>query len=162
MRKLICILLALIAFATPATAHAACGKGGRVLGMILGGVAGGLLGSKIDGGRRNTAGLLIGGAVGALAGGAIGKALDKCEKEKLGKATEASLNSPASGAESTANWKSDSRPEVTGTVSASEPVQQPDGRICRSVTRVNYVQGQEMQDAPTFCKTPPSSAWVAT
>jgi len=174
MKKRILLLLAtLTCLAVEAPAAAACGNNNnQIVGAVVGGVLGGLLGAKIDGGRKNTFGTLVGAGLGALAGSAIAKALDKCEQEKMGKATETALNAPPPSGNgsyggggqqqqpSTQTWKSDTRPGVGGSVTVGAPVQTGDGRVCRSARRVNYVDGQEMSDAPTYCRTPPSSAWT--
>ncbi|TZG29599.1 glycine zipper 2TM domain-containing protein [Sphingomonas montanisoli] len=158
IRSLIVVLAALSFVAAAPVQAAKCGGG--TAGALVGGVLGGLLGAKIDGGRKNTFGTLVGGAIGALAGGAIGKALDRCEQEKLGKATETALNSSSTDGGSSQSWESDSRPGVRGTVSVGAPVTTADGRVCRAARRVNYIDGQEMADAPTYCRTPPNSGWA--
>ena len=169
-KRLLLLLAALVCFAAEAPAAAACGNNNnQIVGAVVGGVLGGLLGAKIDGGRKNTFGTLVGAGLGALAGSAIAKALDKCEQEKMSKATESALNAPpppqgggyGNGTQAPAQtWKSDTRPGVGGSVSVGAPMQTSDGRVCRSARRVNYVDGQEMSDAPTYCRTPPSSAWT--
>lgn len=147
--------------AAPAAAQDDCKKGntGQIVGTVLGGVLGGLLGSKVAKGKDSTLGILIGGAAGALVGNAIGKALDKCEQKKVAETTVATLDGPADK-EVTQTWTSDTRKNVNGTMTASPVQSMPDGRVCRMVTRVNYVDGEELHDKPTFCKKPPSTAWT--
>ncbi|OQW47046.1 MAG: hypothetical protein A4S16_09490 [Proteobacteria bacterium SG_bin6] len=98
--------------------------------------------------------------LGALAGSAIAKSLDKCEREKFATATKTALDSPASGPTAQQEWTSETRKGVSGTVIANPIVKQADGRVCRSVRRVNYIDGKEMSDAPTFCQMPPDKAWT--
>jgi uncharacterized protein YcfJ len=168
MKRLLVALMGALLFSsgilvTPASAQQDCKKGntGQTVGTVVGGVLGGLLGRKIDGGRDRTIGTLIGGAAGALVGSEIGKALDKCEQQKVAETTTAALNGPANK-ESTQSWTSDTRENVSGTMTASPVKTMPDGRVCRMVTRVNYVDGEELHDSPMFCKTPPSTAWTPT
>lgn len=145
----------------PVEAQAKCGgNGGQVAGAVVGGVLGGLLGRSVAGGRDKTLGTVLGGALGVVVGSRIGKSLDRCEQEKMATATEAALNAKGSDQASTQKWTSETRPGVGGTVVASTPQAQPDGRVCRNVSQVNYVDGQEMKDNPRFCRTPPSSAWA--
>jgi surface antigen len=165
MRKhvLAVLLVALISLVVlnPAPASARCGgNGGQVAGAVIGGLFGGVVGRNIAGKRNKTLGALLGGGFGALIGSSIGKSLDACEKEKMASATESALNSDEAGPETTQTWTSTTRENVKGTVAASPPQAQPDGRICRNVIQVNYVDGREMKDSPRFCRTPPSAAWT--
>lgn len=156
-------ILTLSIAALPPRAQAqteSCGKGSQVAGAIVGGIVGALFGRAIDGGRNRSAGTLIGGALGVFIGSKIAKSLDKCEQQKMAKATQDALDSKASGEASEQAWASDSRAGVAGKVTASAPTTLPDGRICRTATQVNYVDGQELQDNPQFCRTPSSPAWT--
>ncbi|CAN5338700.1 RT0821/Lpp0805 family surface protein [soil metagenome] len=165
MKRAFLILSALVMFAAlglaPTEASAKCGNSnGQVAGAVVGGLAGAFLGRSIDGGKHKIAGTLIGGAVGTFVGGQIGKSLDRCEQEKMAQATKSALDARGSGATSAQTWASETRENVNGSVSASPPQSLADGRICRNVTRVNYIDGQEMQDNPRFCKTPPDTSWA--
>lgn len=159
----VCSLSAVsLGVATPAFAQQqGCSKGnsGQTVGSLIGAGLGALGGSRLAGKKNRTIGALAGGALGLAVGGALGRALDQCEKQRLNEATVASLDEGADAASSRKQWVSTSRPNVSGTVTAAPAVQQADGRICRTVTRVNYVDGREMTDTPTFCRVPPASAW---
>lgn len=145
----------------PTPALAKCGgNGGQVAGAVVGGVVGGFLGHGIAGGRDKTIGTLLGGTLGAFVGSRIGKSLDTCEQEKVAQATQLALNDSESDQTSTQTWTSESRENVNGTVEASPSQTLADGRVCREVTQVNYVDGQEVKDTPRFCRTPPRSTWA--
>ena len=150
----------LVAVLSPQAGYAKgrCDRGSQTAGAVIGGVLGGLLGRAIDGGNDKALGTILGGVAGAIVGSELGKALDKCEQQQVADTTVASLNG-AEDAESTEAWESESREGVSGTVTAAPVQTMDDGRVCRSVTRVNYIDGEEMHDNPTFCRTPPSTAW---
>ena len=154
----ICTSLACL---NPSPALARCGgSGGQTAGAVIGGIFGGVIGHSIAGKGDKTLGTLLGGGLGVFIGSKIGKALDTCEQEKMAHATEAALNTKGSGQATTQEWSSDSRENVTGSVSASPAQTLADGRVCRNVTQVNYVDGQEMKDNPRFCRTPPNTSWA--
>lgn len=147
--------------AQPAAAQqSACKKGntGQVVGTLAGAGLGAILGRKIDGGRNRGLGTLLGGAAGALIGNRIGAALDKCEQEKVNNATLAAVNDPQPGKEQT--WQSETRPGVGGKISAGAPQKLADGRECRPVRRVSYVNGEEIRESPTLCRVPPRAEWT--
>jgi len=160
-RVLIVVLVAAMSLIAvrPSSALAGCRRGdGQLAGAVMGGLVGGLVGKSLAGRRHRTLGVLTGGGLGVLIGGAIGRSLDACEKQKMAAATETALNAKESGPETVQTWTSDSRERVKGQVAAAPPETQSDGRICRNVTQVNYVDGRELTDRPRFCRTPPNSA----
>lgn len=157
MASLCVLMLAL----NPAPALAKCGgSGGQTAGAVIGGIFGAVIGHSVAGKGDKTLGAVLGGGLGVFIGSKIGKALDTCEQEKMARATETALNSKASGQANTQTWSSESREDVNGSVSASPAQTLADGRVCRNVTQVNYVDGQEMKDNPRFCRTPPSTSWA--
>ena len=161
--RLLIIFAAASVMAVPAMAqNTGCKRGntGQIIGGVGGAIAGGLLGRAIDGGNHRAVGTILGAVVGGLAGSAIGKQLDKCERERIDTATMAAVNDRRSGTSSAQAWQSDSR-DVHGTVTASAPTNLSDGRQCRTVTRVAYINGQEVREQPRLCRRPPESEWVA-
>lgn len=159
-----------VAFAPSAPAYAAaameapaaspgkkCKKKGGVIGAVVGGIAGGLLGSKV----KKGVGTVVGIAAGALIGNAIGNKLDDCEKQKMSDATLEAVNDPSTRP-AEKRWTSDTREGVGGTVTAAPPRRTADGRECRRVTQVSYVNGEEVRETPTLCRTPPQNSWAMT
>lgn len=136
-------------------------KTGKVVGAVVGGILGGLLGRSIDSKGDRTPGTLIGGLAGAFIGSKIGASLDKCEQQKVADATKSALDGPATK-QSSGTWVSETREGVSGSVTAAPAKTTSDGRQCRAVTRVNYVNGEEIHDTPTYCRTPPGTAWELT
>ncbi|MBF9150463.1 glycine zipper 2TM domain-containing protein [Novosphingobium jiangmenense] len=133
-------------------------KTGKVVGAVVGGILGGLLGRSIDSKGDRTPGTLIGGLAGAFIGSKIGASLDKCEQQKVADATKSALEgSPTK--QTSGTWVSETREGVSGTVTAEPAKMTSDGKQCRAVTRVNYVNGEEIHDTPTYCRVPPSTAW---
>lgn len=165
MRFLLVLLGALVTLAaapTPAYAQEDyCKKGntGKTIGRIAGGIGGALLGRTIDSEGDRTLGTIIGGAAGVFIGGAIGGAFDKCEQQKIAETTQQTLDSPPDQ-EVTKTWTSETRKDAGGTVVAQPMEVDDSGRQCRTVTRVNYIDGEEIQDSPTYCKDPATSQWV--
>ena len=146
--------------AAPAAAQqSGCRRGdtGKIAGTVIGAGLGAILGRKIDGGRNRGLGTVLGGAAGALVGNRIGASLDRCEQEKVNDATLAAVNDPQPGKEQT--WRSDTRPGVGGKISAGAPEKLADGRECRPVRRVSYVNGEEIRENPTLCRVPPQTNW---
>lgn len=148
------VLLALTSLTSMAHAEKnKCGSG--VGGAAIGGALGGLVGNKL-GGKDKTVGTVMGALGGAIIGSVIAKQLDPCEKEQMAEATVGAVNAPVGKAQA---WKSDSRADVHGTVTAAAPVKLADGRQCRTVTNVAYISGKEVRETPRLCRTPPASDW---
>jgi len=143
---------------------------GRAIGGALGGVAG------IVGGRNLGTAARIGVAalsvpVGALIGDAIASRLDCREQEQAAQATEQAVEG---GVGTTISWRSETRPNVTGTstVTAVEapptpaaPAAMPtaaavDPSPCLTVTDVIIVDGEETRAPKRMCRRPPSNRFV--
>jgi uncharacterized protein YcfJ len=132
-------------------------QGAQVAGALLGALAGGFLGNRIDGGKNRTVGTVAGAMAGAFVGATLAKKLDNCEQKKVETATIAAADGKAGQAQA---WTSDSRSDVHGTVTPSAMRTNPDGRQCRTITRVSYVAGEEVRDEPLVCRVPPATAWA--
>lgn len=129
---------------------------GRIAGAVVGGVIGGLLG-----GRRNRgASVLVGSLVGTLVGGELGNLLDRCEQMRVQATTLEVANNPGIGSATRREWRSETRPNVYGTVEAGERVTRSNGRECRTIRKVSYIDGQERTDSNEVCRRPPSSEWA--
>jgi surface antigen len=147
------VLLAVASLNTAVVAaEKKCGSG--LGGAAIGGAMGGLLGNKLS--KDKTVGTVVGALGGAIVGSIIAKQLDQCEKEKMAEATVSAVNAPTGKAQA---WKSDSRDDVHGTVTAAAPEKLADGRQCRTVTNVAYISGKEVRETPRLCRTPPASDW---
>ena len=133
---------------------------GRRIGNVIGAIGGALIGRAIDGGRNRGTGTIVGGVVGTLIGGELGAALDRCEQQKLRAAELEAANSLGNGDRGSTEWRSDSRPNTWGTVTPGARSTRGDGRECRPVTYVSYIEGQERHDQRQLCRRPPSTEWA--
>jgi len=128
---------------------------GRDVGGFLGGIAGGVIGGPAGGVANVVGGLL---PVGALIGEAIASLLDCEEQQQAATATEEAVRG---GVGTTAVWRSETRPGVTGssTVMAAEPAA-GDTEPCLTVTDIVIVDGEETRAPKRMCRRPPSNRYV--
>lgn len=149
---LIIFVMALVAM--PAVSHAAdcekrSGSGQRIAKGLLN-MGADRLGIPRDYGVRNEfANVLSAKLACALTPGE--------QKEAAGATTKALKDSRVGVPQS---WTSDENDGVTGSAVASAPTVTSDGRQCRSVTNVGYVDGKEIRDTAEHCKSPGSDQWV--
>ena len=120
-------------------------------GGMLGGLARGALG-RIGG---SAATVLL--PVGSLLGDAIMNLLDCDEQQKAATATEEAVRG---GVGTTTTWRSETRPNVTGssTVTAAD-TSAADGE-CVTVTDIVIVDGQETRAPKRMCRRPPNNRFV--
>jgi surface antigen len=126
-------------------------EGRRQGGAVLGGIARGVLG-RVGGGAAN---VIM--PMGSMLGDAIMNLLDCREQEKAATATEEAVRGGNVG--DSATWRSDSRPNVTGT-STVTAVDRSGGDDCMTVTDVIIVDGQETSAPKRMCRRPPTNRYV--
>jgi hypothetical protein len=142
---------------------------GRAVGGALGGIAG------VVGGRQLGTAARIGVAVvsvpvGALIGDAIASRLNCREQEQAARATEQAVEG---GVGTTISWRSETRPNVTGTSTvtaieappvpatpAATPVAAADTTPCLTVTDIIIVEGEETRAPKRMCRRPPTNRFV--
>lgn len=124
-----------------------------MFGNLLGGLAGGVLGR---------AG--VGGEVWSLAmpaasylGDELMKLLDCKEQQQAAKATDQAVRG---GVGTEVSWKSESRPNVSGTSKVTGEQQLADGGQCLTVTDVVIVDGEETTVPKRMCRAKGASAYV--
>jgi len=131
---------------------------GRSVGRsLLGGLAGGLLGSN-----RVTRTISSFIPAQQMLTDALLDLLDCDEQQKAAKATEdATAKAERSGAGTTVEWASASRPNVKGrsTVTAVD-APGSDGRRCMTVTDVVIIDGEETTLPKRMCRVPPSKRYA--
>ncbi len=88
--------------------------------------------------------------------------LDCDEQQKAARATdEVTTRAETQGVGTTAAWRSESRPGVSGTSTVTE-VDTPGaaGRRCMTVTDVVIIDGEETSMPKRVCRTPPSTRYA--
>ena len=142
--------------AVAAIGNSGCKAAGRT-GAIVGGLVGGILGHKVDRG----VGTVVGAVAGGLLGSEIAKKLDKCEQKKMSDATLEAVNAPYQPGHPPLEhkWSSDSREGVNGAVTAGAPQTVSNGRECRPINQVSYINGEEVRQKSRVCHTPPQTNW---
>jgi surface antigen len=88
---------------------------------------------------------------------AIACRLDEEEQEKAADATVEATRSGAVG--STAEWESETRPGVRGSSTVTGRTQRASAE-CLEVTDVVIVDGEELRQPKTMCRTPPSTRYA--
>jgi surface antigen len=155
------------------------------VGGALGGIAG-VVGGRTLGTAARVGLAAVAIPVGALIGDAIASRLDCREQEQAAEATEQAV---AGGVGTTITWRSETRPNVTGTstvtaveapVSASRnstvsttgtpanasgtatptAAASPDSSPCLTVTDVIIVDGEETRAPKRMCRRPPTNRFV--
>jgi surface antigen len=126
-------------------------EGRHRTGGMLGGLARGALG-HIGG---SAASVIL--PVGSLLGDAIMNLLDCDEQQKAATATEEAVRG---GVGTTTTWRSETRPNVTGssTVTAADN-SSPQGQ-CVTITDIVIVDGEETRAPKRMCRRPPSDRYV--
>lgn len=165
MHRLLLLIAALSALVTPLPSYSqsapAPDSGGFACkaktGALALGAAGGLAGGaaanaglrklKVDKGVALAASL----AVGALLTDKIACLLTDQEREQAANATQQAVDQ---GVGAKVDWKSSTRPNVGGSSSVNGEVTDPDGTVCRSVTDVVIVEGEETQVQKKLCRAP--------
>lgn len=114
---------------------------------IIGGVARGALGrigvpSSVHG---------IGLPTDALLSEAISRLLDCREREQAATATNEALRG---GVGTTAEWRSETRPNVSGSSTAEAENRLADGTHCLTVTNIVIVDGEETRVPQRMCRAP--------
>jgi surface antigen len=126
-------------------------EGRRSAGSALGALGRGILG-RVGGSAAN-----IVMPMGSMLGDAIMNMLDCREQEQAATATETAVRGGNVG--DSANWRSETRPNVTGT-STVTAVDRRGGDDCMTVTDVVIVDGEETTAPKRMCKRPPSNRYV--
>jgi surface antigen len=127
---------------------------GRAIGGILGGVAG-IAGSRV---RGVGALAVLAVPAGALLGDTIARLLDCREQQQAATATEEAVRG---GVGTTAAWRSETRPDVTGSstvTAAAAPL--ADGNPCMTVTDIVIIDGQETRAPKRMCRRPPTNRYM--
>jgi hypothetical protein len=124
-----------------------------MFGNILGSLGGSLLG------HSGVAGEVVAAALPATSylTDELLKLLDCREQQQAAKATDEAIRG---GVGTEVSWKSESRPNVTGTSKVTGQQQLADGSQCLTVTDVVIVDGEETTVPKKMCKAPGASGYV--
>lgn len=124
-----------------------------MFGNILGSIGGSVLG------RAGVSGEVWSLAMPAASyfGDEILKLLDCKEQQQAAKATDQAIRG---GVGTEVSWKSESRPNVTGSSKVTGQEASADGGTCLTVTDVVIVDGEETTVPKKMCRAPGQSAYV--
>jgi surface antigen len=124
-----------------------------MFGSMLGSIGGGLLG------RTGAAGSVVAASLPAVSylGDELLKMLDCKEQQQAAKATDQAIRG---GVGTEVSWKSESRPNVTGTSKVTGEEQLADGGQCLTVTDVVIVDGEETTVPKKMCRAKGASGYV--
>jgi surface antigen len=124
-----------------------------MLGGLLGNIGGNLLGHS--GVSSEVYSLAMPAA--SYLGDELLKLLDCKEQQQAAKATDEAIRG---GVGTEVSWKSDSRPNVTGTSKVTGQQELADGSTCMTVTDVVIVDGEETTVPKKMCRAKGGSAYV--
>jgi surface antigen len=127
-------------------------KSGSILGGMLGNMAGSAIGSTAIGRF-----VPIPEVTGILTD-AIACRLDETEQKQAAAATSSATRTAEVG--STASWKSDTRPDVSGTSTVTAKTASADGGSCLTVTDVIIVNGEETTVPKKMCRKSGTSGYT--
>jgi len=124
-----------------------------MFGGLLGSIGGGLLG------HAGAAGSVVAAALPATSylTDQLLKILDCKEQQQAAKATDQAIRG---GVGTEVSWKSESRPNVSGTSKVTAQEQLADGGQCLTVTDVVIVDGEETTVPKRMCKAKGASGYV--
>lgn len=121
------------------------------MGGMLGGMARGMLG-RVGGAASN---VVLPAA--SMLGDAIMNLLDCDEQQKAANATEEAVRG---GVGTTTTWRSETRPNVTGSSTVTAASNTAADGECVTVTDVVIVDGQETRAPKRMCRRPPNNRFV--
>jgi hypothetical protein len=124
-----------------------------MFGSMLGAIGGNLLG------HAGVAGNVVAASLPAASylGDELLKMLDCKEQQQAAKATDEAVRG---GVGTEVNWKSESRPNVTGSSKVTGQQQLADGSQCMTVTDVVIVDGEETTVPKKMCRAKGQSGYV--
>jgi hypothetical protein len=124
-----------------------------MFGSMLGSIGGGLLG------HAGAAGSVVAAALPAASylGDELLKMLDCKEQQQAAKATDEAIRG---GVGTEVSWKSESRPNVSGTSKVTAKEQMADGGDCVTVTDVVIVDGEETTVPKKMCRAKGASGYA--
>jgi hypothetical protein len=124
-----------------------------MFGSIIGSIGGGLLG------HAGAAGSVVAASLPAASylGDELLKMLDCKEQQQAAKATDQAIKG---GVGTEVSWKSESRPNVSGTSKVTGQQQLADGGDCLTVSDVVIVDGQETTVPKKMCRAKGASGYV--
>jgi surface antigen len=122
---------------------------------MLGGMLGGLANRAI--GRTGLAGYIPTNSFATMLTDAIACKLDEKEQKQAAAATTEAVRG---GVGSSASWKSETRPGVTGTSTVLAQNKRADGASCMTVSDVIIVNGEETTVPKTMCRAPGASGYT--
>lgn len=128
-------------------------------GAVLGMIAGGVLGATIGDGAGQAVASIVGAAAGGIVGQMIGADMDEADRLKAEAAARAALQVPVGDS---VEWRSERNTAVRGTATPLAETSEPDGRECRTVRQVAYIDGQEVTETTRFCRVGDSGTWAPT
>ena len=87
--------------------------------------------------------------------------LDACERERAAIARRRAVELAQQGqANQNVTWTSETRPDITGSATASAIAVEARGRECLVVTNIIVVNGEETRAPRRMCRTPPSGRFA--
>ncbi|CAN5282170.1 hypothetical protein BH09PSE2_BH09PSE2_04300 [soil metagenome] len=130
----------------------------------VGALAGGLGAAKLAEGKKGrgpSVGSQLAGVGGALAGGLLSSKL-ACllTKGEQKQAESAAIQAVEGGVGSRVAWQSVSRPDVSGRSAVTSETKAESGAVCRDVTTVVIVKGEETSIDQRLCRAAGSTSFV--
>ena len=87
----------------------------------------------------------------------IGADLDEADRIKAEAAAKAALQVPVGNS---VEWRSERNTSVKGTATPLAETTDDNGRECRTVRQVAYIDGREVEDITKFCRVGNSGRWA--
>ena len=128
---------------------------GAILGMVVGGVVGSVFGS----GSGQAVAVIVGAATGGIMGAMIGEKLDEADRLQAQAAANAALQVPVGN---TVEWRSEENTSIHGTATPIKSSENSDGKECRTVRQVAFINGKEIEETTKFCRIDGSGRWAPT
>jgi surface antigen len=126
-------------------------RGSSALGGMLGGLASRAIG------RNDLAGIVSTNMLGTMLTDAIACKLDEKEQKQAATATTEALRG---GVGSTAEWKSETRPGVSGSSTVKAQTMAANGASCMEVRDVVIVDGEETTVSKRMCRAPGATGYT--
>ena len=124
-----------------------------MFGSMLGSIAGGVLGRSGVGSEVYSLAM----PAASYLGDQLLKMLDCKEQQQAATATDKAIRG---GVGTEVSWKSEDRPNVSGTSKVTAQQASADGGTCLTVTDVVIVDGEETTVPKKMCRAPGASAYV--
>ena len=90
-------------------------------------------------------------------GAMIGEKLDEADRLQAQAAANAALQVPVGN---TVEWRSEKNTSIHGTATPVETSENSNGKECRTVRQVAFINGKEVEETTKFCRIDDSGTWA--